>query len=120
MVDQGKKNVAGILVDPVDCKAALQRIVRAAHEGWPYGVSALAVHGVMTGYTDDEHRYRLNTLDLVVPDGQPVRWALNWLYRTRLTDRVYGPTLTLKICERAAAEHLPIYLYGSKPDVLQA
>jgi exopolysaccharide biosynthesis WecB/TagA/CpsF family protein len=37
-----------------------------------------------------------------------------------LSDRVYGPTLTLKLCERAAAESLPVYFYGSRPEVLSA
>ncbi|MDA0266743.1 MAG: WecB/TagA/CpsF family glycosyltransferase, partial [Cyanobacteria bacterium] len=55
-----------------------------------------------------------------VPDGQPVRWALNLLYQVGLNDRVYGPTLMLKLCERAAQHHIPIYLYGSRPEVLQA
>ena len=37
----------------------------------------------------------------------------------RLPDRVYGPTLTLKVCERAAKEGLSIYFYGSKQEVLE-
>src|SRR5262249_30091013 len=56
--------------------------------------------------------YRLNSFDLLVPDGQPVRWALNLLHRARLSDRVYGPQLMLRVCERAAAEGLPIFLFG--------
>ena len=106
------------MVDAVDYEAAVQRIIRAAKQMQPMSVSALAVHGIMTGVLDDTHRYRLNHLDLIVPDGQPIRWALNALHRTGLTDRVYGPTLTLKLCERAAADSLPIYLYGSQPDIL--
>lgn len=82
-------------------------------------VSALAVHGVMTGFFDPTYRYRLNHLDIVVPDGQPIRWALNWLYHTQLSDRVYGPTLILKLCECASQERLPIYLYGSRPPVIE-
>src|SRR5687767_2880451 len=81
-------------------------------------VSALAVHGVMTGVLDPEHRYRLNHLDLVVPDGQPVRWALNALHGARLRDRVYGPVLMLSVCEQAARENLSVYLYGSRASVL--
>ncbi|HXF63700.1 MAG TPA: WecB/TagA/CpsF family glycosyltransferase [Caldilineaceae bacterium] len=72
----------------------------------------------MTGVLDPIHAYRLNRLDLALPDGQPVRWALNWLYGTNLPDRVYGPNLALKLCERLAAEGLPLYLYGSKHEVL--
>jgi N-acetylglucosaminyldiphosphoundecaprenol N-acetyl-beta-D-mannosaminyltransferase len=120
MIDKGKQNVLGVCVDAVDYEAAIARIMAAARERRSMAVSALAVHGVMTGVLDATQRYRLNQLDLVVPDGQPVRWAINMLYHAHLPDRVYGPTLTLKLCERAAHEGLPIYLYGSRPPVLEA
>jgi exopolysaccharide biosynthesis WecB/TagA/CpsF family protein len=74
----------------------------------------------MTGHQDADQRFRLNHFDLVVPDGQPVRWALNLLHGTGLEDRVYGPNLMLRICAAAARDDLPIYLYGSKPEVLAA
>ena len=120
MIDRGKFNLLGVQINAVDYEAAVDKILRAAHERKSMGVSALAVHGVMTGVLDSEHGYRLNKLDLVVPDGQPVRWALNLLYGTQLADRVYGPNLTLFVCARAAAEGLPIYLYGSRDTVLQS
>jgi exopolysaccharide biosynthesis WecB/TagA/CpsF family protein len=72
----------------------------------------------MTGVQDHAHNARLNSFDLVTPDGQPVRGALNLLYHAGLTDRVYGPTLTLKVLEQASAEGLPIYLYGSTQPTL--
>jgi N-acetylglucosaminyldiphosphoundecaprenol N-acetyl-beta-D-mannosaminyltransferase len=90
MIDQGKKSVLGILVDAVDYEAALERILRAASEKRSYAVSALAVHGVMTGVESEEHKYRLNSFDLIVPDGQPVRWALNLIHKSGLDNRVYG------------------------------
>ena len=114
----GKHNLLGIGIHAVDYQAALARIVAAAKDRRPLAVSALAVHGVMTGVLDSEHRFRLNHLDLIVPDGQPVRWGLNLLHRTRLPDRVYGPTLMLKTCERAAEEGLPIFLFGGSEDLL--
>lgn len=119
MIDLGKQNILGVGIDAVDYDMATDRIIRAAAERKPFAVSALAVHGVMTGAMDDEHRYRLNHLDLVVPDGQPVRWAMRWLYGVELPDRVYGPELTLRICERAAHDGLSIYLYGSRDEVLK-
>ena len=69
---------------------------------------------------DPVHQFRLNHLDLVVPDGQPVRWALKLLHGVRLPDRVYGPTLTQKVCEAAAARGLSVFFYGSRPPVLEA
>lgn len=120
MIDLGKHNILGIRVNAVDYEAAVERVAQAARARQPMAVSALAVHGVMTGVLDRTHRYRLNRFDLVVPDGQPVRWALNRLHGTRLRDRVYGPTLTLKLCERAAADRLPIFLFGGTDELLAA
>ncbi|MHB9146725.1 MAG: WecB/TagA/CpsF family glycosyltransferase [Symbiobacteriia bacterium] len=119
MKDEGKQNVLGVLIDAVDYEAAVRRITLAAKQGRGYAVSALAVHGVMTGVGDSVHRHRLNHFDLAVPDGQPVRWALNLLYRTGLSDRVYGPRLMLELCAAAEAQGLPIYLYGSRVETLE-
>ncbi|MFN0141351.1 MAG: WecB/TagA/CpsF family glycosyltransferase [Pyrinomonadaceae bacterium] len=119
MIDLGKQNILGIGVNAIDYDAAIKRIISAANDRRPFAVSALAVHGVMTGRMDAVHRHRLNRLDLVVPDGQPVRWAMKWLHRVSLSERVYGPELTLRVCESAAAEGLSVYLYGSQDDVLK-
>lgn len=118
MIDRGSHNILGVNVNAVDYEAAVAKIVDAANHRNPLGVSALAVHGVMTGVTDDTHRHRLNGLELIVPDGQPVRWALNYLYGTKLEDRVYGPNLMLKTCEAAAKEGIPIFLFGGKQELL--
>lgn len=114
----GKKNVIGVLIDAIDYEASVEFIFNAARERRGVAISALAVHGVMTGVLNPEHKFRLNHFDLLVPDGQPVRWALNWRYGAELPDRVYGPNLTLRVCERAAVDGLPIYLYGSTPEIL--
>jgi len=118
MLDLGKRNVLGVLVDAVDYEAAVERVISAAEARRPYGVSALAVHGVMTGVLGAEHRHRLNSLDLVTPDGQPVKWSLNALHDCGLPDRVYGPVLMSRLLAVAEARHLPIYLYGSSDAVL--
>jgi N-acetylglucosaminyldiphosphoundecaprenol N-acetyl-beta-D-mannosaminyltransferase len=118
MIAQGKRNVLGVLVDAVDYEAATAQILEAARERRPYAVTALAVHGVMTGVQDPAHNARLNSFDLVTPDGQPVRGALNLLHHAGLADRVYGPELTLRVLRGAAAEGLPVYLYGSTQPTL--
>jgi N-acetylglucosaminyldiphosphoundecaprenol N-acetyl-beta-D-mannosaminyltransferase len=120
MIDWGRRNLLGIHISAVDYEAALAKVIAAARARQPLALSALAVHGVMTGVLDPAQAARLNALDLVVPDGQPVRWALRLLHGVRLPDRVYGPTLTLKVCEAAARQNLPVYLYGSRPPVLNA
>ena len=86
MIDKGEYNLLGVNINAVDYEAAVDKIIDAGKRRKPLGVSALAVHGVMTGVMDNEHRHRLNDLELIVPDGQPVRWALNWLHGTKLKD----------------------------------
>ncbi len=73
----------------------------------------------MTGVSDKTQRYRLNHLDLVTPDGQPVRWALNILHRAGLDAPVSGPDLTPRLCRDAAAGGLPVFFYGSDADTLE-
>lgn len=118
MIAGGKRNLLGVLVDVVDYEAATAQVVAAAQERRPFALTALAVHGVMTGVLDPAHNARLNSFDLVTPDGQPVRWGLNLLHSAGLTDRVYGPTLTLRVLARCAELGLPVYLYGSTEETL--
>ncbi len=118
MIHLGKKNVLGVLIDAIDYEAAVKLISEASLQRRSLTVSALAVHGVMTGVADPIQKYRLNHLQLIVPDGQPVRWALNFVHRANLPDRVYGPTLTVCVCEEAEKLGIPVYLYGSTSEVV--
>lgn len=123
MLDYGQHSILGIGVNAIDYEAAIDKIITAAKANQAMTVTALAVHGVMTGALDREHFYRLNEFDLVCPDGQPVRWALNALHAKRfngnpLSDRVYGPELTLRLCESAAQNDVPIFLFGATEDML--
>lgn len=110
--------VLGVNVSRVDYGSAVETIINAAKERQSFGATALAVHGVMEAYRDSAFAERLNLLHLITPDGQPVRWAMNLLGARELKDRVYGPTLMLKVCERAAADELPVFLFGSTQAVL--
>jgi N-acetylglucosaminyldiphosphoundecaprenol N-acetyl-beta-D-mannosaminyltransferase len=114
-----RHKVIGVRVSAMDYASACEAITDAAAAKQALTVTALAVHGVMTGVLSRQHRYRLNALDMVLPDGQPVRWALNLLFRTNLRDRVYGPNLMLRICERAEMLGLSVGLYGNRPEVLE-
>jgi N-acetylglucosaminyldiphosphoundecaprenol N-acetyl-beta-D-mannosaminyltransferase len=118
MIRDGKRNVLGVSIDVTDYEAVVEDIIQAARDKKSCTVTALAVHGLMTGVLDEEHRFRLNSLDLVVPDGQPVRWALNWIYKAGLRDRVYGPNLSLEVCKRAEQEGLAVYFFGGTPEIL--
>jgi exopolysaccharide biosynthesis WecB/TagA/CpsF family protein len=101
-----------------DYEGAVGAIIRAARRRVPAVVSLHAVHALVTASRDPALRRKVNTFQMIGPDGQPVRWAMNLLHGAGLRDRVYGPELTLRLCRRAAEEGISIYLYGSTPEVL--
>jgi N-acetylglucosaminyldiphosphoundecaprenol N-acetyl-beta-D-mannosaminyltransferase len=115
-----KYNLFGVQLSATTYEEATDAILQAAQCGEPAIVSAHAVHAVVTASSDPMLREAVNRFQLVVPDGQPVRWALNLLHGTGLRDRVCGPELMLHVCRRAAEEGVPIFLYGSSPSVLAA
>lgn len=113
-----KNTIFGIMYNRLDYKIAVAEIIRNAIKNNSFSVSALAVHGLIESYKNNELKKLVNSIDLVVPDGQPVRWALNSFHKVNLNDRVYGPTLTLKVLEEANKNRLKIYLYGSTENTL--
>lgn len=114
-----KLSILGVGVTPLEADAAVEEVIAAARDRRALTVSCSAVHSIMEGALDPEHRRRLNDLDMVLPDGQPVRWALGWRHGVKLRNRVYGPDFMLAVCARAAEESIPVYLYGSRPEILQ-
>jgi exopolysaccharide biosynthesis WecB/TagA/CpsF family protein len=115
--------VLGLRVERVDYDEAVALVLRAARQGLVLRVAAANVHVVMEARADAELAAALGAFDLVVPDGQPLRWVLNAQAaapQLRLDERVYGPELMLRVCHGAANERLPIYLYGADEATLSA
>ena len=82
-------------------------------------MTALATHGLMESVADPGFKRIVNKIDLVTPDGQPVRWAMNLICNTKLRDRVSGPDLTQLVCNRAAQEGIGVYLFGSTSETVE-
>lgn len=119
MINYKKQNLFGVDYSIVDYELASDIIIEASLERKSLGASALAVHGLITSVNDHKFQNQLKKLDLIVPDGQPIRWALNNLYKVNLKDRVYGPTLTLHVLEKANKHKLNLFLYGSTKNTLK-
>jgi UDP-N-acetyl-D-mannosaminuronic acid transferase (WecB/TagA/CpsF family) len=115
-----KHNVFGVGVSAVTCDEAADAILEAAERRIPAVVSAFAVHALIEACSSRELATKVNRFAIVAPDGQPVRWALNWIHGTRVSNTLQGYELTLALCERAAASGVSIYLYGSSPETLAA
>ena len=76
-------------------------------------LSAAAVHLVMVAQENEEIRRAVLAATLVVPDGQPLVWALRALGH-RAATRVYGPDLMERYCEHAARTGTTAFLYGGR------
>ena len=111
-------NVLGVGISSIDLASATERVLQAARSGSPLGCSALAVHAVTQAQSDPNYRLRLNSLDLALPDGQPLRWALNGLHHAGQRERVYGPFLMRSVCAAAALEDIAVFLFGTTPALL--
>ena len=108
-----KESLFHVSYSITDYEEATNIIIANAKNRKSYGVSALAVHGLIESYKDKTLREKVNKLDMVVPDGQPVRWALNLVHHSGLKDRVCGPILTKHVLEACHENSLKVYLYGS-------
>jgi exopolysaccharide biosynthesis WecB/TagA/CpsF family protein len=114
-----KLDILGVEVSVTNYQDLTRLLITAAHRREPVIATFLAVHAIVTGATDPAYRYRVNGFEVVAPDGMPVRWAMNYLHKANLPDRVAGPYTMLHLCEAAAEEGVGVYLYGSTPDTLQ-
>jgi N-acetylglucosaminyldiphosphoundecaprenol N-acetyl-beta-D-mannosaminyltransferase len=89
--------------------------VAAGERGY---LTAAAVNLVMSAREQTETLDAVLGATLVVPDGQPLVWALHALGHRQAT-RIYGPDLMVHHCARAAEAGTPIYLYGGRtPEAL--
>ncbi len=111
-------NILGTRVASVTYGEAVEAVLSRALEHKPGAyVCAANVHCVSMARRNPSYRAVLNGAFLTVPDGMPLVWAHRFLGGRRLLDRVYGPTLMLKLCAAAAQRGIPIYLYGGAPGV---
>ncbi|MDP2787712.1 MAG: WecB/TagA/CpsF family glycosyltransferase [Pseudomonadota bacterium] len=82
-------------------------------------VTICNVHVVVSASQDAGYREIINGSDMATPDGAPVAWMLRHLGFAG-QQRISGPDLMWALCERCAAEKLPVYFYGSTEATLQA
>ena len=115
-----KHSLFGVTVSATDYQGAARAVMSAARRREGGVVTHMAVHALVTANRDPSYREKVNAFEVVAPDGQPVRWALNRIHGTSLTDRVYGPELMLRLCRCAAEAGVGVYLYGSTPEVVKA
>ncbi len=107
-------HILPIRVDNTNYKDTANRILTWAVSEEKRYICFANVHMVMEAHRDDHFRKIINKSDLVTPDGMPLVWTMRILGLKNQT-RVYGPTLTLKLCDAASRIGLPVGFYGGSP-----
>lgn len=102
----------------LSCEEAAAVIVERSRQRQSFGVAALAVHGLVESLRDSVLGAKINRISMIVPDGQPVVWALNSLHNLSIPFKVPGPTLTLEVLKQADKHNLKVFLFGSTADTL--
>jgi len=105
------RNILGMRVDATSYSDAVRRITTWAEMRESCYVCEAPVHMVMESYDSPEYQSMINAADLVTPGGMPVVWMMR-LLGLRAQTRVYGPAMTLKVCEHAAKQGLRVGFYG--------
>jgi len=109
----------GVDVSATTYQELTDTLILAATQRQPAIVDFLPVSNLAAAADDATFRAKRNAFDLVCPDGQPIRWCLNYFHGLNLRSTVCGTFATLHLCERAATRGIGVYLYGSTPDTLQ-
>ncbi len=114
--DDIHEHILGIRVGVTTYEESTSQILDWAVNSQSRYVCAANVHMVMEAYDEATLRTVVNKADLVTPDGMPLVWMLSRLGHP-LEDRVYGPTLMLKVLAAADRQGIPVGFYGGAPDV---
>jgi N-acetylglucosaminyldiphosphoundecaprenol N-acetyl-beta-D-mannosaminyltransferase len=99
--------------------AAVHKVVDWSVNSESRYVCLANVHVLMEAYDSLDFRDVVNHADLVTPDGMPLVWMMR-LKGVRRQERVYGPTLMLRVLEAAARENISVGFYGGSPRVLHS
>lgn len=78
-------------------------------------ICVAATHTVVACQDDPQLADAVEHASLVVPDGQPLVWAMN-AFGSALDQRVYGPDLMAKHIDRSATTGSRHFLYGGRND----
>ncbi len=95
-----------------------EKIGRKANMGHGGYVCVANVHMVTTARRNEKLRKIMEKSLLVTADGLPLVWVLRQ-NGFKEAERVTGTDLTLKLCETAADEGIPVYFYGGSPDTIR-
>ncbi|MDR3774997.1 MAG: WecB/TagA/CpsF family glycosyltransferase [Terracidiphilus sp.] len=111
--------ILGVNVAVSSCDTVVERCLTWAQARESRTLCFSTVHMIMEAVDDPAFLHRLNSIDIVNPDGVPLVWALGAL-GARGAQRVYGPDITVLMLEAAEKARIPVGFFGGSQRVLNA
>jgi N-acetylglucosaminyldiphosphoundecaprenol N-acetyl-beta-D-mannosaminyltransferase len=108
-------SILGVDVATVAYEPTIERLLDAVTRRERLRVHFCTVHTVVEATGDELLRTRLNSADLVAPDGMPLVWVAR--LRGHPTGRFCGPDVMPSLFDRGRAIGLRHFLYGGAPGV---
>lgn len=103
--------ILGVNVSEITYKRVLQYVSSLFKRKQKSYICVAAVHLIMECQKNPTLLRGVNKADITTPDGMPLVW-LSKLFGAKNIERVYGPTLMLKICSLAQASKWRIFILG--------
>lgn len=106
----------GIRINNMTAEELLDHIDYCIQRKTPCQIVGVNVDQALRVIEDQYSRKIFNDAEIVFTDGKPIVWMAKWLKRP-IVEKVSGPDLMLKVCERAAQKGYKIFLLGCKEGV---
>lgn len=111
-------NVLGVGISEINYETALEQIRAALTERRKGYITVTGVHGVSESQEDEALREIHNASFLTTPDGMPMTW-MGRLNGSKIINRVYGPTLMLRVLEESVGRGWRHFFYGGGDGVAE-
>ncbi len=118
-LSRDRVRVVSLDTDVVDHGSAVERVARLVSAGAGGYVCFSTVHMVMEAEDSAAFAARVNSADMVVPDGMPIVWMQKLQGRTAAA-RVRANDLMMLLCEYAETHDLKVGFYGGQENVIAA
>src|SRR5450432_1581102 len=111
------KHLISIKFSLAPYKSFVDNLIALAKEKRFSYACVAGVHILTEAYKADSYAAIINNADVVTPDGEPITWALRWLYGIK-QDRVAGMDLLPDLLSAAEKEAVSVGFYGGTEEML--
>lgn len=106
-------------IDHISFNDGLGKVLDLATQKKPSYVCFGSVHMAIEAKKSKAFFEKVNSADLLLPDGKPIAVACGLLHHKK-QERICGPDFTPAILEKANEKKLSVFIYGSTEDVINA